>query len=148
MYRTGVIAALCCAFALCLALAGCGAAGAPDSGEDALVGNWSLVSMVRDGTETGEEDIKALSDLGLDVSFEVKADGTCELVLFDEPMAGTWKATSPNEGEIEMDGSKITYSLEDEKLSVIQKDSSMTFKKEAATDASSDSAASSGEASK
>jgi len=148
MYRTGVIAAVCCAFALCLALVGCGANGTSDSGEDALVGNWNLVSMVRDGVETGEEDIKALSDLGLDVSFEAKADGKCELVLFGEPTAGTWKATGPDEGEIEMDGSEITYSFEDDKLVVIQKDSSMTFKKAAVSDASSDSAASSGEASK
>lgn len=142
--KTGIIAALSCAFAICLALVGCGAGDGGDSSKDALVGTWNLVSMTRDGSVTDEADIKALADLGLEVNVEVNEDGTLALTLFGEPTNGTWEASGDLEGTIKMEDSEMTYSLEDEKLTIVDNESSMTFEKAKESDDSSD-AAESGE---
>lgn len=138
MKRIGIVALLCCMFSLCFALAGCGGESSSSSASSndgvsakaAFAGTWDLTGLIRDGQETSQQDIEALTNLGYEVYLDLNEDGTSKLVLFDkDPITGTWDASSATAGIITMQGSTIDMIIEGDNLTVAQNNSSMTFKK-------------------
>ena len=138
MKKLGIIATICCAFALCFALMGCGggdsasgdSAGDAEAAKAAFAGTWDLVGMVQDGTETSQSDLEMLSSLGLDVYLDLNDDGTAALVLFGESMAGSWEATSVTSGTLSLDGSDpVEMVIDGENLKMTENESSLTFAK-------------------
>ena len=75
--RTKIIGVAACAFALCVALAGCASAPA---GNDAanFQGDWILSSGTVDGQEATEETMAQAQEMGLSLIFELQ-------VAFDVP---------------------------------------------------------------
>lgn len=133
MNKKGVIAAISCAFALCLALAGCGggqsSADAAKEAKEAFAGTWDLVEMTQDGEQTGAEDLEMLKSLGLEVFVNLEEDGTAALVLFGTPLEGTWEAASTTEGTLVLDGQEVAMTITDSKLTFEDQGSSLTFEK-------------------
>ena len=64
--------------------------------------------MVSDGEEATAEDIAMLDAFGMSVGLDVNEDGTCALIMFGEPLDGTWEAKSATEATFTIDGSPIT----------------------------------------
>ena len=114
-----IIVALCCVFALSLALVGCGG-GAQADPKAPWVGTWDLSEMEENGKVTGSSDIEMLRSLGLDVYLELKQDGTGALVLFGESMSGTWDAKSTTEATLTIEGQSVKMSLADDKVTMEQ----------------------------
>ena len=143
------IVALCCVFALSLALVGCSAGGAANP-KAAWVGTWDLSEMESNGSTTSSEELETLRSLGLDVYMELNEDGTSALVLFGESMPGTWEAKSAEEATLTMSESSsapITMKMADSKITMEQNGSKMVFKKGEKRTASSSSASASASAS-
>lgn len=138
--KKGIIALLACAFALSLSLIGCGGGGDPKA---AWVGTWDLVEMEQGGEVTGSEDLEMLKSLGLDVYLELKADGTGALVLFGESMDGKWTAKSATEASFEIEGQAVDMKIANDKLTMEQNGSKLTFAKGASRSASAASASAS-----
>ena len=150
MKKTGIIALLCCAFALCLVLAGCGSPsdGSDEAtGKDAFSGTWILTSMSQDGAEASSDDISTLAALGMEVKLTLNEDGSAQMDMIDDHMSGTWEFTSSTEGAATLDGQAVELRIEGETLNMLEKGYTMSFKKVQAKEAASSSAAASGEAS-
>ena len=133
MSRKLMVVVLGCVFALSLALVGCGG----DNGEaakKAFTGTWDLIEMEQNGEVTGQEDLETLKSLGLEVYVNLNEDGSAALVLFGEPMEGTWTAKSATEGTITLEGQEVKMTIADSKLKFEQSGSSLTFKKGEAKD--------------
>ena len=113
-----VCALVACAMTLCLALTGCGGGGATNDkdAKEAFIGSWKLAGMVSDGEEATAEDIAMLDAFGMSVGLDVNEDGTCALIMFGEPLDGTWEAKSATEATFTIDGSPITATIADGKL--------------------------------
>ena len=113
-----VCALVACAMTLCLALTGYGGGGATNDkdAKEAFIGSWKLAGMVSDGEEATAEDIAMLDAFGMSVGLNVNEDGTCALVMFGEPLDGTWQAKSATEAKFTIDGSPITATIADGKL--------------------------------
>lgn len=153
MKKTRIVAAFFCAFALCLALVGCGGSSAVDettAAKEAFTGTWDLIGMTQDGESTDSEDIQVLSALGMKVTLSLNDDGTAQLVVFDSTMNGTWEAVDSTNATATLDGQSVDMAIsESGELTLSESGSTMTFKKgEAAStsSASSADAAASGEA--
>ena len=142
MRKTGILLSLCCAFALCLALVGCGGGGGNDAAKAAFTGTWDLTGITQDGEETTAEEISMLSSLGLDVYLTLNEDGTSKLVLFGESMEGTWTADSETAGTITLQGESTDMAIEGDTLKMTESGSgsSLTFKKGESRDGASDAA--------
>ena len=110
----GIATAICCMFALCFSLAGCGV------DKSGYVGNWSLES----GTDAtlDADSIALMKSLGLQVILMLDDDETGSMDLFGEKLEVTWKATSATEGEATIDGKATKLKLEEEKLTVTEED--------------------------
>ena len=110
----GIATAICCMFALCFSLAGCGV------DKSGYVGNWSLES----GTDAtlDADSIALMKTLGLQVILTLNDDETGSMDLFGDKLDVTWKATSATEGEATIDGKATTLKLEDDKLTVTEED--------------------------
>lgn len=80
-----------------LALTGCGGGGATNDkdAKEAFIGSWKLAGMVSDGEEAPAEDIAMLDAFGMGVGLNVNEDGTCALIMFGEPIDGTWRRRAP-----------------------------------------------------
>lgn len=76
--KAKIIGAAACAFALCVALAGC--AGAP-AGNDAanFQGDWILTSGTVDGQEATEETLAQAQEMGLSVYLQLNEGGSAVL---------------------------------------------------------------------
>ncbi len=111
----GLIAAMACAFALCVSLAGCG--GVDKSG---FLGNWTL----EDGTDAtlDADSISLMKSLGQSVYLTISEDGTGSMDMFGQKLDATWEATSATEGKITLNGAESTLTLADEKLTVTDSD--------------------------
>lgn len=132
-----VCALVACAMTLCLALTGYGGGGATNDkdAKEAFIGSWKLAGMVSDGEEATAEDIAMLDAFGMSVGLNVNEDGTCALVMFGEPLDGTWQAKSATEAKFTIDGSPITATIADGKLQMTDDGYAMTFERgEAKTD--------------
>ena len=126
-----VCALVACAMTLCLALTGCGGGGATNDkdAKEAFIGSWKLAGMVSDGEEATAEDIAMLDAFGMSVGLNVNEDGTCALVMFGEPLDGTWQAKSATEATFTIDGSPITATIADGKLQMTEGGYAMTFER-------------------
>ena len=122
--RIGIIAALCCALALCFALVGCG--GGVDKSN--YTGDWKLAYGSDENLDSASIDL--MDSLGLAVTLTLNEDGTGSLNLFGEVMEAKWEASSNSEGKITLDGSEATMKLENSELTIVDStDASMTFKR-------------------
>ena len=134
MAKKYVIALFSCAFALCLALVGCGDNGA--AAKAAFTGTWDLVEMSQGDQVTGSDELETLKSLGLEVYVNLNDDGTSALVLFGEVINGTWEAKSTTEGTITMEGQQVSMKIADSKLTFEQEGAKLTFQKGEAHSAS------------
>lgn len=104
-------AILACAFALCLALVGCG--DDAEAKKKPFVGTWELTEM--DGATT--DDIQLLKDWGMAVECTFSNDGAFKMSLFDQGVEGTWEAKSTTEGSIKTNEGSADMTISDGKLS-------------------------------
>ena len=90
--RTKIIGVAACAFALCVALAGCASAPA---GNDAanFQGDWILSSGTVDGQEATEETMAQAQEMGLSVYLQLNEGGTAAMVYRD------WTLTANGAGQ-------------------------------------------------
>ena len=122
--RIGIIAALCCAFALCFALVGCG--GGLDKSN--YTGDWKLAYGSDENLDA--DSIELMNSLGLSVTLTLNEDGTGSLDLFGDKMEAKWEAKDNTEGTITLDGNEATMKLENEQLTIVDStNASMTFKR-------------------
>ena len=89
--RTKIIGVAACAFALCVALAGCASAPA---GNDAanFQGDWILSSGTVDGQEATEETMAQAQEMGLSVYLQLNEGGSAVLGVLGTNMDGSWTA--------------------------------------------------------
>lgn len=152
MKKLGIIAVLCCTFALCAALVGCGGEPPVDEAavaKEAFAGSWELMSMSQGDDTTSSDDVQMLAALGMKVTLSLNDDGTAKLVVFDSTMAGTWEAVDATTATAVLDGQSVDMTLDGEQLTLAESGSTMTFKKGAvarSASAASADAAASGEA--
>ena len=139
--RNLAIVLLCCVFALTLGLVGCG--GGSGSGgnsasasadpvaqsKEAFTGSWDLTGMVSNGEEMSQENLDLLKSMNMEVYLELKDDGTANLVVFDEVMAGTWTPKTATTADSTFENETIALTLEGDTLTMTQGDDKMTFVK-------------------
>lgn len=122
--KLGIIAVLCCAFALCFTLIGCG--GSVDKSN--YLGDWQMTSGSDENLD--EESIQLMESLGLTVTLTLNEDGTGSLNLFGEATDVTWEAKSNTEGTITYEGEDAKITLNGDELTLSDDtDASMTFKR-------------------
>lgn len=118
-----LVAAMCFAFVLCFALAGCGG-----SNREAFVGTWELESGTNENLDS--ESIALMKSLGLEVDLVLAEDGTGALEMFGSSSAITWDAKSATEATVMIDGAEAGLTLEEDKLTLVDSaGASMTFTK-------------------
>lgn len=144
MKKTSLIAIVCLACALCLAMVGCGGVN-----KEAYTGAWDLESGSDENL--GVESIAMMKSYGLEVTMTLNEDGTGLLNLFGEPLSLKWEAKSNSEGTVTFDeGKSAALKLANGKLTLEDSTgSSMTFIKldsAAVSSAAASSAAASSEA--
>ena len=117
--KAKIIGAAACAFALCVALAGC--AGAP-AGNDAanFQGDWILTSGTVDGQEATEETLAQAQEMGLSVYLQLNEGGSAVLSALGTNMDGSWTAKDATTVELTFDGSSAEATLEGEELVMLQ----------------------------
>ena len=64
--------------------------------------------MTTDGKDTSTAEMAAVRDLGMNVTLALNEDGTAQLILFEEPLNGSWQAGSGNTVTITLEGEPIT----------------------------------------
>ena len=141
-----LLAALCCAFALCASLMGCGA----NVDKSLYTGTWTLASTSDKNLD--EDTIELMRSMDAAVDLVLNEDGSGTFTPYGESMKSiSWKATSNTEGTATIDGAEVKLSLADGKLTLSDNgNATMTFVKKdtiASTSASTASAASSASAS-
>lgn len=134
MKKTGFVAILACAFALCLALAGCGGGNKANS-QEAFLGTWSIYSIDSASSDytVSADDIALMQSQGLDVTVTFNDDGTCSLKCFDETMSGEWKAQSAESGTATIQDEEFTVTIANDRLTLADGDEKLTFSKSTAT---------------
>lgn len=108
-------------------LAGCGGGG--NGGQDAIVGKWTLSSVNIGGTEMSLSDLAQMAggELGddMNVTFDIKADGTFSGNAMGETADGTWTKNGDtytltidgSDQEVKLDGGKLV--LEEDGMKMI-----------------------------
>lgn len=126
--RTKIIGVAACAFALCVALAGCASAPA---GNDAanFQGDWILSSGTVDGQEATEETMAQAQEMGLSVYLQLNEGGSAVLSVLGTNMDGSWTAKDATTVELTFDGSSAEATLEGEELVMQQDGDVMRFKR-------------------
>ena len=120
--KLGIIAVLCCAFALCFTLIGCGSS----VDKSNYTGDWKLAYGSDENLDA--DSIQLMESLGLSVKLTLNEDGTGSLDLFGETMQAKWEASSNTEGKITLDDSEATMKLDNGELSIVDStNASMTF---------------------
>lgn len=126
--KTKIIGVAACAFALCVALAGCGSA--PAGNDDAnFQGNWILSSGNVEGQEITEETLAQSQELGMTVYLQLNEGGSAVLSVLGTNMDGTWAAKDATTVELTFDGSTAEATLDGEELVMQQDGDSMRFKR-------------------
>lgn len=128
--RVGLLAALTAVSALVLALGltACGGAGGGDTDKTPFVGTWDISSISGEEAVT-EDDMKMMSDMGLNAFMNLDEDGTASIDLFGEVMTGTWTVKSATEIDVTIDGSTQAATLDGDKLTMTDKTSTLVFTK-------------------
>ena len=120
--KAKIIGAAACAFALCVALAGC--AGAAN-----FQGDWILTSGTVDGQEATEETLAQAQEMGLSVYLQLNEGGSAVLSVLGTNMDGSWTAKDATTVELTFDGSSAEATLEGEELVMQQDGDVMRFKR-------------------
>lgn len=123
-----VFAVVAFAFALCLALAGCGGSSGADKSADykkAVVGTWELTEI----TGASEDDMAMMKAFGLTVEMAFAEDGTFKMGIIGETIDGTWEAPSADKVTMKAEGDTIEATIKDGVLAVEIDGESMKFKK-------------------
>jgi heat shock protein HslJ len=106
-------------------LAGCGGG---NGGSDAIVGKWTLSSVDIGGTEMSLSDLAEMAggELGdeMNVTFDIKADGTLSGNAMGETAEGTWTKNGDtytltvegSDQEVKLDGGKLVIEEEGMKM--------------------------------
>ena len=121
-----LIAGLCCAFAFCLALFGCGNA------SDSIAGTWDLDDasmadyMGEDLTDEQKEAAHQLMFLNLN------DDGTVDFVIYGDDIQGTWEKASDGTLSLTFDESPATAKIENGTLTLDEEGEVTTFAKASA----------------
>ena len=120
--KLGIIAAVCCALALCFALVGCGA------DKSNYTGEWNLAYGSDENLDA--DSIALMDSLGLTVKLTLNDDGSGTLDLFGETMQAKWEASSNTEGKIALEGSEAKMTLANGELTITDSTgATMTFKR-------------------
>lgn len=120
--KLGIIAAVCCALALCFALVGCGA------DKSNYTGEWNLAYGSDENLDA--DSIALMDSLGLTVKLTLNDDGSGTLDLFGETMQAKWEASSNTEGKIALEGSEAKMTLANGELTITDgTGATMTFKR-------------------
>ena len=120
--KLGIIAAVCCALALCFALVGCGA------DKSNYTGEWNLAYGSDENLDA--DSIALMDSLGLKVKLTLNDDGSGTLDLFGETMQAKWEASSNAEGKIALEGSEAKMTLANGELTITDSTgATMTFKR-------------------
>lgn len=118
--KNALLAALACALAFCLALAGCG--GTASDPEAPYVGYWTFAEGEVDGEDMGELLDQLQELMGTDVHFilHLEAGGTGVIDMYGEVEDLTWDAedktitVSGEDQSFELDGEQLRLTGEDE----------------------------------
>jgi len=138
--KKGLIAALACTLAFCLALIGCGGGG--DIAKN-FIGTWNAIEMESEGEVL---DAKDFEDFGLSITLVLAEDKTFSLDLMGDIESGTWAAkdastcTLTSEGmsfDLKLANNKLSMEIDSEKI-VFEKSSDSTTKTAAAPKGSTD----------
>ena len=88
--------------------------------QEGFVGTWTIISM-SDGTggiEVGPDMMNLMSELGLEMTFEIYPDGTFYMAgSFNgetQEAEGTWVQLTDNEGSFEVNGDAVIFTLADD----------------------------------
>lgn len=127
--KVKIIATIACAFALCLALVGCGSTGASDDGAAAFEGDWVLSGGTYQGDELDQTSIDAMQTMGMNVYVQLNADGSMVINMFTAEMEGTWKATSATTADVTLQGDTEEVKIVDGELVMEANGDSLRFKK-------------------
>ena len=89
-------------------------------GEEMQSMTWYLQQLTMDGTTYNA------SDVGLEMTFTFREDGTAELVMNDEPVSGTWTAEG-NQITVLANDIENIFTLEDDRLIAEDRGTTMIF---------------------
>lgn len=130
MKKSKIIAAVVCAFALCVALVGCAGGGTEGGNNDAnFQGDWMLSGGTNDGQELDAVGIKAMEDRGLYVYVQLNEGGSAVISLFGTNMEGTWTAQDASTVTLEFEGDQLDATLVDGELVMAVDGNSLSFAK-------------------
>ena len=143
-----MFATIGCACALMCALASCGGSGGPAQSWEhkAFTGTWNLVEMSDGGEVTGNDELKLMNSLGMQVTLALGTDSELSLDTLGKIMEGTWEATSETEGTAFIDKQELPMEITEGKLVMEQGGDKLVFDKvsdEAANDGGGSSSAAS-----
>lgn len=119
-----ILSMLTMAFALCLALVGCG--GGADYSKN-FIGTWEISSMESDGESMDEETMDMMRAWGMNCVLTFEEDGKLTLDLFGDALEGTWKAKDASTASVTIDGDTVDATLKDDKLTMEQDGDTLVF---------------------
>ncbi len=122
--QTRVFTALLATLALAFGLAGCGGGSNVDTA--AFEGEWTLIGFGDDG-EIDADKFALAATLGVNVTLDLKSDGSAVLDMAGDIEEGTWKAVSDSKGSFEADGTAADILLQDGKLILTDGDENLVF---------------------
>ena len=93
------------------------------------VGTWKLVSMKEDGETISDEDLAMMEAIGMEITLELKEDGTGVLTIFDETTELHWKDGIMYEDD---EDDAVEYVIEDGVLTMGDDTDELVFAKEGA----------------
>ena len=96
--RLRVVAVLCCAAVLCLALVGCGGLD-----KSIYTGEWKYSSS--ENADLDEQSMKLAESLGLEIKLWLNEDGTGTFTMLSDSKNVKWEAKNETEGKLSIEGS-------------------------------------------
>ncbi len=143
--KKGILAALVCAMALCVALVGCGS-GKTDYSKN-FIGKWEIESMSSDGEELDADYMNLMRTFGANIVLNLEKDGIANLDVMGENLSCTWEAKSastltitPQEasedvtpGEFELKDDKLVGDFDDASFIFVKNDNAKASSQEGIT---------------
>ena len=130
--KAKIVAALVCAFALCVALAGCSGNGDGDNSGDASAafqGDWVLSGGTSNGQDLDQATIDSMEQMGLYVYAQFNADGSLVLSMFGDQIDGTWTAKDATTADITIQNDTEEVKIVDGELTIEAEGNALRFKK-------------------
>lgn len=89
-------------------------------------GEWIMSNMEMGGETVGEEDLRTLQSMGLEIRLALNAHGEATLHFLGDEEEGTWQAR-PSGCVLFLSGDEIAATLEEETLSLSNRDQIVSF---------------------